>query len=1055
VASSDGLFSTKETPTLPVLDQPLTAGALTVPGVFYNPTNPNNTVLYHFLDPNSGLTASNFTATVNWGDRNSNTSSGGTGNVSVVANSQGGWDVLGTHAYASINGAIPLVQVVDSKGSHFANPALFHFTDGNSQATAADFTATVNWGDGTSSVSSSSSAVSVVANASGGFDVIGDHIYSSGIIRGGAFSVQVQDTEGASTSASGTLRMAFALTAGNLTTPSVNTEGQSIPSTLLFHFTDADPQASATEFTATVVWGDGTSNSSSDSTPTVPVAVNPNGGFDVDGSHTFGDVPSGATFAVIIQDVTGAITGASTTSFSVTDPAVQATGKQTINATDGMSTGSVLLATFTDPGGVETAGDYSADINWGDGTGAQLGAGMIQSNGSGGFNVLGSHSYTETSGPQQSSYTVTVTVHHHSAAAQTVTSTADVANPAVLGMGNVQLTAMLGQDTGTQTLATFTDPGGILGSGAYQATISWGDGTSSSGTISFAAGSAFSFASQLPTGQAPVDVVAADLLGNGKLDLVVANSVDGTVEVFLGNGDGTFQSPEIYALGATPASVAVASLRGNGKLDIVTANPNNNTVSVLLNNGDGTFTLQPSLSTGSNGLGATAVILADVNGDGKPDLITANITSGTVSVFLGNGNGGFGSPQSFSTGGSGPISVAAGDVNGDGKIDLVVANKDSNTVSVLLGNGDGTFQTPQAPQILAVGSLPFSVALANLGNGHLDIITANSGSNNVSVLLGNGTGSFSAAHNYMTGTVPVAVLVADVNGDGKPDLITANNGSNNVSVLLGNGDGTFQQTATNYAVGTALNSVAVGRLNGGGIPELVAANTLDNDVTVLAPSFAVQGHHAYVEASGATPLPITITISYGSAPTTTITTDSGNVVKGTPIVSVMDMGGMYKGSSYAATATVAGVIAGVDNTPGTSLEGVNLIVMYYIYSSTYTLTNLPTSGGSSTAPTSAGSYTVVASFPGSMDYNPASNLASFSIGQATLTVTANSFSIVYGQVLPTLTDAITGFVGSDTSSVVTGTASLTGRTHLTRLNYGKALDLVKCTAPRILRSFAR
>jgi uncharacterized repeat protein (TIGR01451 family) len=975
VASADGLFSTQAMPELPIVDQPLTAGALTVPTVFYDPTNPNNTVLYAFRDANSGLTASSFTASVHWGDGTSNTSSDGSGKVSVVAdpNTPDGWEVLGTHTYASgTEGAIPQVQVTDSDGLQFAKPVLFHFIDGNPLASAADFTATVNWGDGNSSSSATSSAVSVVADSSGGFDVIGNYTYaaSTGVIRNGTFSVQVQDKGGASTSASGTLRMAFTLTAGSLTIPSVTTEGQSIKSTLLFHFTDNDPMASASEFTATVAWGDGASNNSGDGTSTVTVVAD-NGGFDVDGSHTFGEVPSGATFAVIIQDVTGAVTGASTTTFTVTDPPVVATGGQTIKATDGIGTSSVLLATFTDPGGAETISNYSADINWGDGTGTQLGAGTIVANANGSFSVYGSHFYTETSGPQQSSYTITVTLHHEATPPQIATSTADVANPAVLGVGNVQLTAMVGQDTGTQTLATFTDPGGIEGTSAYQATINWGDGTTSTGTISFAANSAFSFASLLPTGQGPVDVVAADLLGNGHVDLVVANSVDGTVEVFLGNGDGTFQSPEIYTLGATPASVAVASLRGNGKLDIVTANPTNNTVSILLNNGDGTFTLQPALSTGSTDLGPTAVILADVNGDGKPDLITANISSGTVSVFLGNGNGTFGSPQSFSTGGSGPISVAAGDVNGDGKADLVVANENSNTVSVLLGNGDGTFQTPQASQILPVGSLPVSVALANLGNGHLDIITANSGSNNVSVLLGNGKGMFQSAVNYATGTVPVAVLVADVNGDGKPDLITANNGSNNISVLLGNGDGTFQ-AATNYAVGTAPNSVAVGNLNGGGIPEIVAANTLDNDLTVLAPSFAVQGHHAYTKASGSTPLPITITISYESAPTTTISTDSATVAKGTPTVSVSDLSGTYNALPVTLTVTVAASSANGSTPTGTvdffdTSTGVDLTIP------PLTLTNGTATLTSANLP--AGTNTITLTYSGDSNFAKTSTTA--------------------------------------------------------------------------------
>src|SRR6266436_6398742 len=142
------------------------------------------------------------------------------------------------------------------------------------------------------------------------------------------------------------------------------------------------------------------------------------------------------------------------------------------------------------------------------------------------------------------------------------------------------------------------------------------------------------------------------------------------------------------------------------------------------------------------------------------------------------------------TAGYDPISVAVGDFNGDGVPDLVVADRVSNNVSVLLGNGDGTFQTPVA---FATGTRPQSVAVGDFnGDGKLDLVVANEGSNNVSVLLGNGDGAFQAAQNFPAGTNPQSVAVGDFNGDGKLDLAVANEGSGDVSVLLGNGDGTLQ-----------------------------------------------------------------------------------------------------------------------------------------------------------------------------------------------------------------------------------------------------------------------
>jgi hypothetical protein len=180
--------------------------------------------------------------------------------------------------------------------------------------------------------------------------------------------------------------------------------------------------------------------------------------------------------------------------------------------------------------------------------------------------------------------------------------------------------------------------------------------------------------------------------------------------------------------------------------------------------------------------------------------------------------------------GTQPYSVAAGDFNGDGKLDLAVANNTSNNVSILLGNGDGTFQ---AAANYAAGSQPASVAVGDFnGDGKLDLAVANNISNNVSVLLGNGNGTFQTAVNYGAGSQPKSVAVGDFNGDGKLDLAVANNISNNVSVLLGNGNGTFQ-TAVNYGAGSQPKSVVVGDFNNDGKLDLAVANNISNNVSVL------------------------------------------------------------------------------------------------------------------------------------------------------------------------------------------------------------------------------
>jgi hypothetical protein len=171
-----------------------------------------------------------------------------------------------------------------------------------------------------------------------------------------------------------------------------------------------------------------------------------------------------------------------------------------------------------------------------------------------------------------------------------------------------------------------------------------------------------------------------------------------------------------------------------------------------------------------------------------------------------------------------------GDFNGDGKQDLAVANAGSNNVSILLGDGAGNFS---APTNFDAGTSPRSVAVGDFnGDGKQDLAVANAGSNNVSILLGDGTGNFNAATSFGAGAFPLFVAVGDFNGDGKQDLATANSNSNNVSILLGDGAGNFS-AATNFDAGSSPRSVAIGDFNDDGQQDLAMANRLSNNVSIL------------------------------------------------------------------------------------------------------------------------------------------------------------------------------------------------------------------------------
>lgn len=341
--------------------------------------------------------------------------------------------------------------------------------------------------------------------------------------------------------------------------------------------------------------------------------------------------------------------------------------------------------------------------------------------------------------------------------------------------------------------------------------------------------------SEFATSVGPESLATGDFQRNGKLCLAVTNQNASTVSILIGNGDGTFQPHVDYATGDLPVSVTVADFNGDNVLDLALRNQGSDTISVLLGNGDGTFQSASNFATGP---GFGRLSLGDFNGDGKLDLVTTNFGGDTVSILLGNGNGTFLEHVDYATG-SVPLPLAVGDLNGDNKLDLVVGNIGSNrdTFSILLGNGDGTFRASvEYPSIRD----PQSLVLADFnGDGELDLAIfsqVNEGETGLLILLGNGDGTFRRFADYATGCGPdgsdCSAAVADLNGDGRLDLAAHNSSNNTVSVLLGNGDGTFQ-SAVAFATGEFPNQVISGDFNADGRLDLAVADANANTVSVL------------------------------------------------------------------------------------------------------------------------------------------------------------------------------------------------------------------------------
>jgi gliding motility-associated-like protein len=605
-------------------------------------------------------------------------------------------------------------------------------------------------------------------------------------------------------------------------------------------------------------------------------------------------------------------------------------------------------------------------------------------------------------------------------------------------------------------------------------TISLLRNTSTNGSIT---SSSFATKVDLTTGSIPYYVAIADLDGDGKPEIVVANNVGNSVSVFYNKSTkgsittGSFSGKVDFAVGTAPRSVAIGDIDGDGKADLIVSNTTSNNVSILMNTTTtgsitaSSFAAAVNFATGS---GPRGIAVGDLDGDGKPDLAIADFGASTVSVLRNTATAGVINSSSFAatvdiTCGLHPYVVAIGDIDGDGKPDMAVANQGANTVSVIRNTSTSgsittasfatavNFTTPSTPTGVAIGDLD--------GDGKPDIAITNQGNSSVSVFRNTATsGAISSSSlatrvDYAVGTTPYNSVIEDIDGDGMPDLVTVNNGLNNISVLHSTPTPVTQATNVTFS-STTSTATTISWTNGSGTSRAVfiLAGTAGNPSPVNYTTYSASTVYAsgmQIGTSGwyciyngtAATVNITnltagtnykvMTIEYNGAAgnelyqTATATGNPANLYN--PVISTTGtlaaVATTYGTASPSQTFSVSGseMTAGILVTPPTGFE---------VSTDNSTFTNTVTIGASGTisstpvyirlmASSVPKSYSgnVVLSSSGATSVNVATT--SSTISKAVLTITANNQTNVYGAALPTLTVSYSGFVNGDDFTALT------------------------------------
>jgi hypothetical protein len=336
----------------------------------------------------------------------------------------------------------------------------------------------------------------------------------------------------------------------------------------------------------------------------------------------------------------------------------------------------------------------------------------------------------------------------------------------------------------------------------------------------------------------PTSITVADFNKDMQLDIAVANSGTDNIGLFLGYGNGNFESQKTYSIAADSnlQSIAHGDFNNDSKPDIVVANYGNDNINILLNSYGGRFKTEIPYSTGYGSF-PHGIAIGDMNNDRILDIVIANNGNGNIGIFLGTGNGTFAGQKTYFMGDySYPISVAVGDFNNDNRLDIVVVRNVAYEIIIFIQDENGNFSN-YGSYYTGDDSWPIMVAVGDFNNdSRLDIAVANFKTSNILIFIGMGNCTFSNLSSYQTGTVYDlnAITIGDFNSDYRLDLATVSAGKDYVSVLLGNSDGTFSEQKT-YPIntGSAAVWIAVGDFDMDSHVDIVVADQGTDDVGVL------------------------------------------------------------------------------------------------------------------------------------------------------------------------------------------------------------------------------